>query len=113
LDYVKNFTRIIPDKFLEIKKSLDEKCIFDNYCVMHYDLKLEGYALTHKEVEEEKKKKDPILFGLIQGSRKLYYIGDWVDEYCDLTLEKFIDEFGKSAINKNNISAIIKNDQNV
>jgi hypothetical protein len=31
---------------------------------------------------------------LIAGSNKLYYVADWVDEYCDLTLEKFIDVIG-------------------
>ena len=113
LDYIKNFTRIIPSNFLATKNSLDEKCIFDNYAIMHYDKNIEGYALTHKEQEEAEKAKDPILFGLISGSRKLYYIGDWVDEYCDLTLEKFIDEFGKAAINKNNITATIKINKDV
>ena len=40
---------------------------------------------------EEIKKRDPIVFGVIAGSNKLYYITDWVDEYCDLTLAKFVD----------------------
>lgn len=43
--------------------------------------------MTQKEKE---KAKDPILFGVIQGSRKLYFIGDWIDDYCDLTLEKMM-----------------------
>ena len=106
LDYIKNFTRVIPSDFLETKKLLDEKCIFDNYAIMHYDKDTKGFALT--AAEEEERAKDPILFGLIDGSRKLYYIGDWEDEYCDLTLENFIDEFGKKAINKNNLTAKIK-----
>lgn len=105
LDYIKNFTRVIPSKFLEIKRKLDEKAIFDNYAIMHYDKNKDGYALTNKEKEIAK---DPILFGLIKGSRKLYYIGDWEDEYCDLTLENFIDEFGKKAITKNDLKATIK-----
>ena len=24
----------------------------------------------------------------------MYYITDWIDEYCDLTLEKFVDTIG-------------------
>ena len=45
------------------------------------------------------KKRDPILFGLIKGSRKLYYICDWIDEYCDLTLSQLIDKIGESEHN--------------
>ena len=39
--------------------------------------------------EEQKiAKRDPILFGLIENVRKLYFIGDWKDEECDLTMEE-------------------------
>ena len=105
LDWMKNFTRTIPQKFVDVKKELDELRVFDNYVIMHYDPNGEASKMTDQEVEEAKK--DPILFGLIQGSRKLYYIGDWVDEYCDLTLDAFIDKFGKEVITKNNISTNI------
>jgi hypothetical protein len=43
--------------------------------------------MTKAEVE---KAKDPILFGVLKGTRNLYFIGDWIDEYCDLTLDKFL-----------------------
>ena len=112
LDWVRNFTRIIPSEFLEIKKELDEKGVFDNYVIIHYDKKGDAYSMTQEEIkEEEEKKKDPILFGVIRGSRKLYYIGDWVDEFCDLTLEDFIDKYGKTAINKNNLTAKVNVDE--
>jgi len=111
LDWIKNFTRIIPSEFLETKEELDEKGIFDNYVIMHFDKNEDAYSKTQEEIKkEEEKKKDPILFGVIRGSRKLYYIGDWVDEYCDLTLEDFIDKFGKTAINKNNLTAKVNVD---
>jgi len=105
LDWIKNFTRIVPSKLLKIKQRADELKIFDNYAILHYDPKGKSSQLTKKEIE---KKKDPILFGLIEGSRKLYYIGDWVDEHCDLTLEAFVDKFGKEVLDKNNITANIK-----
>ncbi len=111
LDWIKNFTRIIPSEFMEIKEELDEKGVFDNYVILHYDKNGDAYSMTQEEIkEEEEKKKDPILFGVIKGSRKLYYIGDWIDEYCDLTLEDFIDKFGKTAINKNNLTAKVNVD---
>jgi len=38
------------------------------------------------------KDRDPILFGVIRAfSNRLYYVTDWVDEYCDLTMEKFVE----------------------
>lgn len=29
------------------------------------------------------------MFGVIEGSTKLYYIDSWEDEYCDLTWDKW------------------------
>lgn len=106
LTYIRNYTRIIPEDLLEIKKQIDEKGIFDNYVIMHYDPHNEHIDLTEEEKIE--KAKDPIMFGLIENSRKLYYIGDWVDEYCDLTLEAIIDTLGDDAVKANNITLDIK-----
>jgi hypothetical protein len=88
LDYIKNFTRPIPQSVVDKISKLNELEIFDNYVVLHYDPEKTAY----KETEYERaKRKDPIIFGLIAGSKKLYYVTDWIDEYCDLTLEKFVD----------------------
>lgn len=93
LCYIKNFSRPIPGDVIEKKVDLDKLHIFDNYCILYYDPSGKSYKKTQEELEEEKRKKsDPILFGMIRGSRNLYYVADWVDEYCDLTLEKFIKE---------------------
>ena len=37
---------------------------------------------------------------MIKNSNKLYFIGDWIDEYCDLTFDKIIDTMGKELIEK-------------
>lgn len=104
LDWVKNFSRLIPAEVVEAKLRADERHVFDNYVVLHYDPKGKSYAQTEKEKEAEKRKKeDPILFGVIKGSRKLYVIGDWIDEECDLTMEQFVDKFGEKAIEANNL----------
>lgn len=92
LTYIKNFVKVIPQEICELKKQADELKVFDNYVVMHYDY--DGKA-TEDTKAEKAKKKDPILFGLIQNSRKLYYIGDWIDDYCDLTLDVIIKKLGK------------------
>lgn len=95
LDYIKNFTRNIPDKVFDKKVKADSLLVFDNYCVLYYDPDLKSYKMTKEEEERERlKKADPILFGMINGSRNLYYISDWVDDYCDLTLEEFIKVSG-------------------
>lgn len=91
LTYLKNFTRPIPQESIDKVIKANEYEVFDNYVVMHYDPKGEHRAETRKE---EAKRKDPIIFGVIAGSRKLYYITDWIDEYCDLTLDKFVDTLG-------------------
>lgn len=95
LDYIKNFTRNIPDEVFDKKVKADSLLVFDNYCVLYYDPDLKSYKMTKEEEERERRKKaDPILFGMINGSRNLYYISDWIDDYCDLTLEEFIKVSG-------------------
>lgn len=91
LCYLKNFTRPIPQEAVDKLTEINNWEVFDNYVVLHYDPKNEHHKETKKE---EAKRKDPILFGLISGSRKLYYITDWTDEVCDLTLESFVDKLG-------------------
>lgn len=91
LDYIKNFTRPLPLDVVEKINKINNLEIFDNYVVLYYDPDGKIYKETARE---EAKRKDPIIFGVIAGSKKLYYIADWVDEYCDLTLEGFVDAIG-------------------
>ncbi len=99
LDWIANFTRVIPDRVLEKKRDADARRIFDNYAVLHYDPQGKAWSQTEQEREAEKRsKRDPILFGLIDGRRRLYYVGDWTDDYCDLTLDQIADAMGKEAV---------------
>ena len=91
LEYVKNFTRPMPQDIVDKIAKINQLEVFDNYVVLYYDPDGKIYKETARE---EAKRKDPIIFGVIAGSEKLYYIADWVDEYCDLTLEAFIDAIG-------------------
>ena len=88
LDWVRNFTRVIPDDVLATKVDCDERRIFDNYVVLHYDPNKKSWAETQ---EQAAARKDPILFGVIEGRRKLYFVGEWVDEFCDLSLDQIAD----------------------
>ena len=101
LDWIKNFNRVIPSLIIDKKVEMDKLGVFDNYVIMHYDPNKKSYKETKEEFE---KRKDPILFGVIKDVNKLYYVGDWEDEFCNLTLTDFIDEFGQDGIDANNIT---------
>lgn len=101
LDYIENYVRNIPIEAIKKKIEADNLQVFDNYCILYYDENGESYAMTNKEKERKiQKLKDPIMFGLINGSNKLYFIADWVDEYCNLTFEKMTEIVGKEVIEK-------------
>ena len=91
---IKNFIRPIPSRLVKIKVALDKEKVFAEYVILHYDPKQENSQLTEKEIE---KKKDPILFGIIKGSRNFYYIGDWIDEHCNLTLKEAVEVIGEKS----------------
>jgi hypothetical protein len=95
LDNVGNFTRLIPDTITKIKTEADGRGIFDGYAVLHYDPTGKSWAETQKE---KATKVDPILFGIILGRRRLYFVGDWVDDTCDLTLDQIADTIGKDQV---------------
>ena len=98
LDWLANFTRMIPDEVAAKKAEADQRCIFDNYVVLHFDRAGDSALMTK---EEKRRAKDPILFGMIAGSDKLYFVADWVDEYCDLTLDKMLKVIGKDVLKLN------------
>lgn len=92
---LKNYPREIPDELVEtIEKTKD---IFDELYVLFTDYTDE----VEKEVEKER---DPILFGsfisrkLDAMCQRMYYLGDWEDEYCDLTLDKLVAQTDKSIV---------------
>jgi len=96
LDWVHQFTRPIPEEVVSEKVACDEAHLFDNYVVLHYDPLNQSVEMTAQEKEEElERRRDPILFGVLRGSRRLYFIGDWKDEQCDLTLQEIIDKIGE------------------
>lgn len=103
LTWIKNFIKPIPSKILEIKTKLDEQYVFDNYVILHYDPNNDATDLTgHEKKERKKREKDPILFGLIKDSRRLYYVGDWIDDYCNLTLDTVIEQLQEKVGEINN-----------
>ena len=110
LTELKNYPREIPDdvvdKWLEVRDLFDEAFIvFTDYTEDTEETDTaaaaQGKTSTAKSMEKKRKEKDPILFGAIKVDsentslrnntyEKLYFIADWVDEYCDLTFDKLV-----------------------
>ena len=100
VDFLRYYEDEIPPEVVARKVEVDNLMVFDNYVVAHYsDLIRKAAAVEDETSEAEEKKarekrRDPILFGLIKNSRKLYYICDWKTDVDDLTLEKLEKELG-------------------
>ena len=92
---LERYEREIPDEVVEVIDKTKE--LFDQMYIVYTDYT----GKEERKIEAEKKQKDPILFGTFQNKEKkvcvdrFYYLGDWVDEYCDLTLDKMVNETEK------------------
>lgn len=105
---LERYPRVIPQKNAKLIKKA--KKYFDSVYVL--------YTAKKEEVEKEKIAKDPIAFGVVKykggenssnitrntsvESNHMFFITDWVDEYCDLTLDKLV-ELSKEELQKNDI----------
>jgi len=84
------FPRTIPANVAKKIKTCQDTLIFDTFHILFIDYTGEKELKTNKEKIREK---DPILFGAFSfAPDTLYYILDWVDPYCDLTLSKLLEE---------------------
>lgn len=112
---LENYPREIPDdvvdKWLAVKDLFDAAYIVFTDYTEHTEDKntvaaAQGKTSTTKEINKKRKEKDPILFGVLKvdsGTKtlrnntyeKLYFIADWVDEYCDLTFDKLVEKMAK------------------
>lgn len=89
---LENYTREVPDEVMD--KLIKAKGIFDLFFIAFTDYTGE----MEKQVAKERRDKDPILFGaFIEKDNipedRLYFIADWIDEYCDLTLKQMVNEY--------------------
>jgi len=88
---LKEFPRKIPAKVKTIIKKVQKKNLFDEFMILYLD-----YTADSRKIKSNKEKireKDPILFGRDRyRADNLYYITDWVDEVCDLTLDQIIEK---------------------
>lgn len=93
---LENYEREIPDEIVELIGEVKDK--FDQLYVVFTDYT----GKVERQIQKERRDKDPILFGTFQNSSnrtvidRFYYLGDWEDEYCDLTLDKMVNETKKA-----------------
>lgn len=108
---LENYEREIPDEIVELISKVKDK--FDQLYVVFTDYT----GKIEREVERERREKDPILFGTFQNQLnrtvidRFYYLGDWEDEYCDLTLDKMVNEIKK--VGKRNIVKTISTPKDI
>ena len=85
------YMREVPDELVDVVEKT--KDIFDQFYVVFTDYT----GKEERKVEKERRDKDPILFGVFKSgttvSDRFYFLGDWVDEYCDLTLDKMVEQY--------------------
>lgn len=86
---LEDYPRVVPASIKRKIKKRKEEGLFKEYWVLYIRAPEDDEVKTNKQKIREK---DPILFGKMESSEEFYYIADWVDEHCDLTLEKFISD---------------------
>jgi hypothetical protein len=90
---LEEYERDIPDEIVDA--IVKTKHIFTKYYVLFTDYT----GKIERQVEKERQRKDPIIFATFQDEKsrsvidRFYFIGDWEDEYCDLTLDKMVNQF--------------------
>lgn len=108
---LENYEREIPDEIVEVIAATKDK--FDQLYVVFTDYT----GKVERQIKKERRDKDPILFGTFQNQSnrtvidRFYYLGDWEDEYCDLTLDKMVNETEKAG--KRNIAKTISTPRDI
>lgn len=96
------YEREVPDEIADVVAMCKQNDLFDEYMVLFTDYNKEMSKKTRKQDRE----KDPILFGIFLNKDKdtacprFYYLGDWEDEHCDLTLERMLAKIGDDKAHK-------------
>lgn len=93
---LEKFPRLIPESAKKLLMKARSLNVFQDFWVVYVDYTGDSdKTLTKQEIAERKKNRDPIVFGTFERPEqaqidKIYFICDWTDEYCDLTLDKMV-----------------------
>lgn len=92
LTSMEDFPRLMPKAVVRKYKAVADKKLFDEYWILFTDYSGEKLKSNKEKIRE----KDPILFGkFAYQPDRLYFIADWIDEYCDLNLSEFINRYSE------------------
>lgn len=91
---LERYPRAIPSEVVAKVQELKDMNVFDRFYIVYTDYTDE----VSKQVAAESRRRDPILFGAFEQKLegiwdvfdRFYFIADWEDEYCDLTLSKMV-----------------------
>jgi hypothetical protein len=82
------FPRIVPKTVMDRIAAVKLANVFDEYYILYID----GKPSKLETNEEKINRKDPILFGKLKTfPGRLYFIIDWTDEFCNMTLAKMVN----------------------
>lgn len=87
---LEKYEREIPDEIVTIIEQVKDK--FDQLYILFTDYT----GKVERQIEKERRQKDPILFGTFQNERtktvidRFYFLGDWEDEYSFLVFNILI-----------------------
>lgn len=93
---IENYEGIIPKDCVEKISKAKEAKLFDDLVIIYTRNKdramnLDKTKKTNRNYDETKKV-DPICFGRVNSTWRLFFICDWMDDECDLTLSKLQKE---------------------
>ena len=122
---LERYPRAIPTKVMDNLQKVKDLEIFDDFMIVFTDFTDENYQ-SKSDKEFIAKNRDPVLFGVFEHKDsgivhdRLYFIDDWVDDYCELDfaamVEKMTDmgikrperKIGTDADYLNDVTAIVK-----
>jgi len=91
---IKKYKKMIPDDCIkDIDRSIKSK-LFDEIIILHTKKNQRRSSLdkSKKVANSWRRKVDPIAFGRMNWTDRLYPICDWVDDECDFTLKDIEDK---------------------
>lgn len=100
---LERYVRVIPDKNMDDILKAKELNLFDDILILYTDFTNQRHE-TPAEKAVIERNKDPIAFGVFRDRAqeishpKFFILTDWIDEWCDLTFDKLIDEAIKYGI---------------
>lgn len=91
---LEDFPRSVPKEIKKVIDGVKQKNIFDQLWILYLDYTNENIKTNKEKIRE----KDPILFGQFAYDKsKYFYITDWVDEFCDLSINDFVNKLSTTS----------------